>query len=202
MLRLIGFLAGLALVTLWASGFHATPDALAERARETVAWLAERAREASPTDGGSARIAPAGVPAAGPGADTPGEAPSGPPGSAVAAGETALALEPAPSPDTGAGARSSPPPPEAAPAPHEPTAGPLAGAENWHAIWRPFRSELAASGFAGELERATGLEYRVERAGRGDYRVSVAHAGDEELGRALAAIEDATGLDLAGEVGP
>jgi len=39
----------------------------------------------------------------------------------------------------------------------------------WHSFWNPFRSEIAANGFVGQLEKVTGLDYRVVKIKTGVY---------------------------------
>ena len=71
----------------------------------------------------------------------------------------------------------------------------------WHAFWQPFRSQVAANGFAARLQAITDLNYRVVRRMPGAYEVAFAYADDGELTAKLAQIETATGLDLP-EAGP
>ncbi len=73
-----------------------------------------------------------------------------------------------------------------------------AGPAVWHPVWAPFRSELSARGFMQRLERLTDLSYRVSKVGPGLYQVAFAHADAGERATGIAAIEQATGLDLGG----
>lgn len=66
----------------------------------------------------------------------------------------------------------------------------------WHSFWNPFRSEIAANGFAARLTAVTGLDYRVLRLEPGVYQVAFAYADDGERAASIAQIESATGLDL------
>jgi len=71
----------------------------------------------------------------------------------------------------------------------------------WHAFWQPFRSQIAANGFAARLEAVTDMDYRVVRRMPGAYEVTFAYVDDSELTAKLAQIETATGLNLP-EAGP
>ena len=71
----------------------------------------------------------------------------------------------------------------------------------WHAFWQPFRSQIAANGFAARLKAVTNMDYRVVRRMPGAYEVAFAYADASELSAKLARIETATGLDLP-EAGP
>lgn len=66
----------------------------------------------------------------------------------------------------------------------------------WHSFWNPFRSELAANGFVGQLEKVTGLDYRVVKIKAGVYEVTFAYANDDERRNKMSLIASATGLDL------
>ena len=66
----------------------------------------------------------------------------------------------------------------------------------WYSFWTPFRSKLAASGFVGQLERVTGLDYRVVKAKTGVYEVAFAYDNDDERRNKLSRISAATGLEL------
>jgi uncharacterized protein YeaO (DUF488 family) len=66
----------------------------------------------------------------------------------------------------------------------------------WHSFWNPFRSELAANGFVGQLEKVTGLDYRVVKIKTGVYEVTFAYANDDERRNKMSVIASATGLDL------
>ena len=79
-------------------------------------------------------------------------------------------------------------------------AAPLGGVEaNWHSFWNPFRSEIAANGFATRLTRVTGIDYRVVRLEPGTYQVAFAYADDDERRSKISQIEQATGLELPEE---
>ena len=69
---------------------------------------------------------------------------------------------------------------------------------HWFAFWSPFRSEIAANGFVGELQRVTGLDYRVVKVEPGVYEVAFAYAEDDEIDLNLSTISAATGLNLPG----
>jgi hypothetical protein len=75
-----------------------------------------------------------------------------------------------------------------------------AGAGQWQAFWRPFRSHASAQGFATHLGSATGQEIRVLRMGPGAYRVAFFHTGDDERRQQLVLLEQASGLTLGGEL--
>ena len=66
----------------------------------------------------------------------------------------------------------------------------------WHSFWNPFRSEIAATGFVGQLEKVTGLDYRVVKIKTGVYEVTFAYENDTERRTKLSQIASATGLDL------
>lgn len=66
----------------------------------------------------------------------------------------------------------------------------------WHSFWNPFRSEIAANGFVGQLEKVTGLDYRVVKIKAGVYEVTFAYENDTERRTKLSQIASATGLDL------
>jgi hypothetical protein len=70
--------------------------------------------------------------------------------------------------------------------------------DNWFAFWSPFRSELAAAGFIGELQRTTGLDYRVVKLKPGVYEVAFAYSDESDIQGKLSRISAATGLDLGG----
>ena len=82
-----------------------------------------------------------------------------------------------------------------------PDADPLPNADaDWHVLWTPFRSEIAARGFVSRLESVTGLDYRVVKLGNGVYEVAVPYRDDTELSAKLSQISSATGLDLSGSL--
>lgn len=66
----------------------------------------------------------------------------------------------------------------------------------WHSFWNPFRSEIAANGFVGQLEKVTGLDYRVVKIKTGVYEVTFAYENDTERRTKLTQIASATGLEL------
>ena len=66
----------------------------------------------------------------------------------------------------------------------------------WHSFWNPFRSEIAANGFVGQLEKVTGLDYRIVKIKAGVYEVTFAYENDTERRTKLSQIASATGLDL------
>lgn len=68
--------------------------------------------------------------------------------------------------------------------------------QRWHSFWNPFRSEIAANGFVGQLEKVTGLDYRVVKIKTGVYEVTFPYDTDTERRAKLAQIASATGLDL------
>ena len=70
--------------------------------------------------------------------------------------------------------------------------------QQWYALWSPFRSEIAASGFITQLQRVTGLDYRVVKVKPGVYEVAFAYAEDEDIPVNLSQISAATGLDMPG----
>ena len=69
----------------------------------------------------------------------------------------------------------------------------------WHSFWNPFRSEIAANGFASRLRSVTGIDYRVVRLEPGSYQVAFAYVDDAERRLKISQIESATGLDLPEE---
>lgn len=66
----------------------------------------------------------------------------------------------------------------------------------WYEFWNPFRSEIAARGFASQLEKVTGLDYRIMKLRTGVYQVGFAYANDAERHAKLSQISAVTGLDL------
>ncbi|MDH3589099.1 MAG: hypothetical protein OEQ74_06820 [Gammaproteobacteria bacterium] len=68
----------------------------------------------------------------------------------------------------------------------------------WFMVWDPFHSELSANAFARRLERITGLDYRVIKTDPARYRVAVGYTSEEQRVANVAAIEEATGLSIAG----
>jgi hypothetical protein len=135
------------------------------------------------------------------------------PVSAVAEPAEAVAMVPMSSP-TGAPASSvtaptrNEPPTTALPEPARPTTSafpePAEPAESaapgsdplWQSVWNPFRSRIAANGFAARLNAITDIDYRVLRLRPGAYQVAFAYTDDSERAAKIAQIETATGLDL------
>lgn len=66
----------------------------------------------------------------------------------------------------------------------------------WQAVWDPFRSHWAASGFAGRLGRLTNLEFRVRRLPVGGYQVEVGYNPHEGITDTLTQIRRVTGLRI------
>ncbi|UCG71550.1 MAG: hypothetical protein JSV45_09790 [Chromatiales bacterium] len=77
-------------------------------------------------------------------------------------------------------------------------AAPAAPAQDahWQSIWNPFRSQIAANGFAARLSAVTDIDYRVVCLKPGAYQVAFAYSDDSERAAKLAQIQGATGLDL------
>ena len=69
----------------------------------------------------------------------------------------------------------------------------------WHEIWAPFRTEIAAQGFVRRLESVTGLDFRVAKLRSGAYQVAFAYHDHAERDAGLALIAAATGLDLSSD---
>jgi len=67
----------------------------------------------------------------------------------------------------------------------------------WHPFWQPFRSQIAANGFASRLAAITDIDYRVLRLERGAYQVAFAYADEAERNTNLTQIESSTGLRIA-----
>ena len=65
---------------------------------------------------------------------------------------------------------------------------------SWHAVWKPFRSQLAANGFAERLGRLTEREYRVRRLSVGAYQVEVGYDPHSGVADTLMQIRMVTGL--------
>jgi len=78
----------------------------------------------------------------------------------------------------------------------QPAVHAIAQDPQWYSFWNPFRSQIAASGFVSRLEEVTGLDYRVVKVKSGVYEVAFSYFDDEERRTKLAAISDATGLEL------
>jgi hypothetical protein len=69
----------------------------------------------------------------------------------------------------------------------------------WHDIWAPFRTQIAAQGFVHRLESVTGLDFRVMKLRSGAYQVAFAYHDHAERDAGLAQIAAATGLDLSSD---
>lgn len=65
-----------------------------------------------------------------------------------------------------------------------------------HLFWSPFRSELAAQGFAGRLSSATDVAVVVVEAGPANYRVGFDYRDEAERRVLIEQIETVTGLEL------
>jgi len=83
-------------------------------------------------------------------------------------------------------------------APPPPSVGPAAPAHDssWQSVWNPFRSQIAANGFAARLHAVTDIDYRVVRLKPGAYQVAFAYTDDSERAAKITQIQNATGLDL------
>lgn len=187
MIRVAGFLAGLALVAgpalawllatgrLDVPGFSFADDA-APPAAGTPGPRALQSAGADPEPVVDPPTRPAAVtPRDVPPVPQPTDEPAGP-------AETLLAAE-APLP--------------ALPAPDPEGVGPAAEA----VVWTPFRSERAARGFASHLAQRYGLQSDVRRDGPGVYRVIVSASEPAELESALQRVRHATGIARL-EAGP
>lgn len=69
----------------------------------------------------------------------------------------------------------------------------------WQPLWRPFRSEVSARGFAGQIEAITGRETRVRRLGPRSHQVDVAFDDETERLDTLQRLELLTGIELREE---
>ncbi len=67
---------------------------------------------------------------------------------------------------------------------------------SWQSVWNPFRSQIAANGFAARLHAVTEIDYRVVRLKPGAYQVAFAYTDDSERAAKITQIQNATGLDL------
>ncbi len=65
-----------------------------------------------------------------------------------------------------------------------------------HLIWSPFRTRVAAQGFARRLTRLSGVELKVAEAGPGHYRVGFDYADAGQRQSYLQRIKDSSGLTL------
>ena len=68
----------------------------------------------------------------------------------------------------------------------------------WEPVWRAFRSELSAKGFANHLKNLTGQEYRIRRTFPWAYQVEVAYTDEGQRDAVLREIQSKTGLGLMG----
>ncbi len=66
----------------------------------------------------------------------------------------------------------------------------------WQPVWRAFRSELSAQGFAGHLQHLTGQAYRVRRTSPWSYQVELAYVDERQRDNLLHEIRTKTGLGL------
>jgi hypothetical protein len=111
-------------------------------------------------------------------------------------------VPPAPQPTDEAALPTGIPPAPAAPSPDPPAADPKgAGPAAEAVVWKPFRSERAARGFASHLTERYGVESDVRRDGPGVYRVIVSANQPAELESALQRVRHATGIARL-EAGP
>lgn len=67
----------------------------------------------------------------------------------------------------------------------------------WQAVWKTFRSEISAQGFADHLRHTYRAEYRIRQEAPWRYRVEIAYADHRQLSAVLDAFRDDTGFDLA-----
>ena len=89
-----------------------------------------------------------------------------------------------------------PPSPATTDEPPRDIADETATGPHWHSFWNPFRSEIAANGFAARLTAVTGIDYRVVRLEPGRYQVAFAYVDSAERAAKIEQIELATGLEL------
>ncbi len=68
--------------------------------------------------------------------------------------------------------------------------------DNWHPLWKSFRSQLSAEGFATRLQKLSGRELRILPQGPGRYTVQLRYLDPGDLEQALQKISDTSGLDL------
>lgn len=67
---------------------------------------------------------------------------------------------------------------------------------SWQVIWKPFRSESSALGFAERLRSVTGLDIEVRQQTPVDFVVAFSYNDDEQRLRNIERIENQTGLML------
>lgn len=177
MIRLLGFLTGSALTIgaiLLVIGFPELPETSPDRVQVAVPAAPSEYIEPAPADPPSDLLDVDTLGATAVGADAV-EAPAALIEAPLEA--TALPADPALTPDPAAASES----------PH------------WHSFWNPFRSEIAANGFASRLRSVTGIDYRVVRLKPGSYQVAFAYGDESERRSKIAQIESATGLNLPEE---
>lgn len=66
----------------------------------------------------------------------------------------------------------------------------------WQPVWKAFRNELSAQGFARRLEQVSGERYRVRRVSKQTYQVEMAYVEPERRDAALREVQSKTGLEL------
>lgn len=187
MFRLLGFCIGsllsiVALVLLVGMPeFHLSGDDIDEARFDTAVEKLKAKRVAALPD----RV---------PSGDTPSQT-AAPPASAPGAASTTDTNSPRPLPDEQEAQTDA-----AAAGAAETIEAPVEGgsAPEWHALWTPFRSELAARGFISRLENVTGFDYQVTRTDSGGYQVALPYVTVDDLDAKLSQIAAATGLDLSG----
>jgi hypothetical protein len=67
----------------------------------------------------------------------------------------------------------------------------------WQGVWKTFRSEVSAQGFADHLRHSYQAESRIRQVAPWQYRVEIAYDDNRQLSAILDAFRDDTGLDLA-----
>ena len=72
------------------------------------------------------------------------------------------------------------------------------GAVSWQPVWKAFRSEISARGFAGRLAHLTDQDYRVRRVAPWSYQVELAYTDERQRDAVLDEIQANTGLGLTG----
>lgn len=194
MIRLLGFLLGcavvVALLAAWLS-WEDRPDpvALAHTALERPDWrsVAPAGSPAEPTVPDPSRAHP-----------QPRAEPGGPPSSDAAAPVVdAAPPDPGPAPATLTAVA-----PTIEDGPKAPDTDTAAGTPDAEAVvWRPFRSERAARGFATHLTERYGAAADVRRDGPGRYRVTLSAPDAASLAAELERLRAETGI-AALEAGP
>ena len=194
MIRLLGFVLGcagvVALLAAWLS-WEDRPDpvALAHTVLERPGW-----RSAASAPSPSEPAAPAAFRAHPQPRAEPGEPPSS---------EAAAPVVDAAPPDPGpAPAPFQTPAPTTEDGPKTPDTDTAAGTPDAEAVvWRPFRSERAARGFATHLAERYGAAADVRRDGPGRYRVTLSAPDAASLAAELERLRAETGI-AALEAGP